>query len=212
MIRSKTLIVSGLFVGLSGALADIDVLPSKRETVEVLESDRNPFGLARSPEEPQTIAQAESEESRLRRLLSSAKVAGISGSDENPSALLGSVVLRPGATLPPFFRNQSEKLRVKSVASTEIVLEFVEVRSEIQPREIRIPVALKPRVDQLLVGEIFEKLVTPEVVGPNAAGLTLPAVEDSLRGSREVSLQNLVERRRELMGTISSDAQATPTP
>ncbi|MEI6032697.1 MAG: hypothetical protein WCS65_00270 [Verrucomicrobiae bacterium] len=71
---------------------------------------------------------------------------------------MGSLIIKPGDTLPALISNQSEKLKVESVDKAAITLVFVEKDGSAGARRIRISSSLKPEVSQFLYGEAVEKV------------------------------------------------------
>jgi hypothetical protein len=199
-------------------LPDLDrsaMEPEKREPAEVLDGERNPFGLVSLPpteiEETETI-QAETEEMRLRRILGNMRVSGAGGTTGSYSVLLGPMKIRAGDRLPKLFADQAEILTVTSISDREIVLAFEEKDPNIPPRTIGLGYDLRPRPQSLLPGEIFRKLVPFTAKGaPDLKPLEVPAVKSIAEGAEDAGLQGLTERSFELMGEpeFRADEQKT---
>ncbi len=188
-------------------LPDLDrsaMEPEKREPAEVLEGERNPFGLVSLPptevEEMETV-QAETEEMRLRRILSNMRVSGAVGTAGSYSVLLGPMMIRAGEKLPRLFADQAEILTITSITDREIVLTFEEKDSDIPPRTIELGYNVEPRPQSLLPGEVFRKLVPFTGKGtPDLEPLEVPAVKSIADGAEGAGLQGLIERSFEMMG------------
>ena len=188
------------------ASSDPSLYPDGRQQVELRATERNPFAQQITPEVvPANPQEGATEEARLRRILRATKIGGVSGSGGNRRALLGSLILKPGMTLPPILSNQFETLRVVSVDDTAVVLAFVERDSALSVRQIVLPLAIKPSVSQVMVGEAFEELTK---VGPSgkisAPPLTIQGVSDLLKGSREADLRNVADRDVQMMGVVTN--------
>ena len=196
-----------LFLRASG---DSSLYPDGRQQVELRSTERNPFTQQIAPAVVPTNAQeGASEEARLRRILRAMKIGGLSGSGANRRVLLGSLILKPGAILPPILGNQFETLKVVSVDDTAVVLAFVERDYSVSARQIVLPFAIKPGVSQVMVGETFEELTK---VGPSGRlsvpPLTLQGVNDLLKGSREADLRNIADRDVQMMGVTTNAENA----
>lgn len=213
-MKTRFVFPAALFAALwsaSGQPAiDPDLLPAGRTFIEVRDAERNPFGQPAVTAPSALPEQEESEEARLRRILGALKVAGISGSGSETRALVGTLILEKGRTLPNLLRDQSEKIVVTSVDEKSVVLSFVEQDATIEPRRITLTVDVAPRVDQMLFGEAVEKVVGIGKDGSTSLGkLPFPGVERTLKGAEESELQGLSTRKFELMGE-TRNAQQPP--
>ncbi len=201
------LLLSPLLLRASG---DPSLYPDGRQKVELRPTERNPFAQQIAPEVVQANPQeGATEEARLRRILRAMKIGGVSGTPGDRRALLGSLILKPGDIVPQILKNQFEALRVLSVDETAVVLAFVERDSAVSARQIVLPLAIKPGVSQVMVGEAFEELTK---VGPSgkivAPPLTIQGVDDLLKGSREADLRNMADRDVQMMGVITNAENA----
>lgn len=178
--------------------------PERREPAVVREGERNPFGLVSVPtEEPGAAAppQTETEENRLRRILGSMRVSGVSGTPGAYRIVLGSMQLKEGERLPKLFADQAEVLRVSRITEREITISFEETDPELPPRTIGLGYDLRPRPQSLLPGELFGRLVPFGPGGtPDLEPLEVPAVKAITEGTEAGRLQALTERSFELMG------------
>ena len=192
------------------ASGDPSLYPDGRQKVDLRPTERNPFAQQIAPEVVQANPQeGATEEARLRRILRAMKIGGVSGTPGDMRVLLGSLILKPGTTLPPILSNQFETLRVLSVDDTAVVLAFVERNSAISARQIVLPYAIKPGVSQVMIGDAFEELTK---VGPSGKiavpPLTIQGVDDLLKGSREADLRNMADRDVQMMGVITNAENA----
>ncbi|MCK9589923.1 MAG: hypothetical protein WC076_07860 [Terrimicrobiaceae bacterium] len=186
------------------ASSDPSLLPDGRQGVELRPSERNPFAQQIAPEvAPTTTQEGATEDSRLRRIFRAMKIGGASGKAGEKRVLLGSLIVKPGDTLPPILNNQIEMLRVLSVDDSSIVLAFVEKDPSASARQIVLGYKLKPEVSRVMFGEAFEELTK---VGPggkiDAPPLTIQGVNDLLKGSREADLRNMADRDVQMMGVV----------
>jgi hypothetical protein len=183
--------------------------PEMREPVEVAEGERNPFGLVGAPDGVEGPARplVETEEQKLRRILGSMRVSGLSGSPGNYRVLLGSLLVREGEALPRLFADQAEVLRVAVITEREVTLAFVEEQTNKPARTIGLGMDLKPQVRSMLAGEVFRKLVPFKPTGEaNVPPISSEAVQFYLNAAERNGLQSLVDRDVEFMG----DASAKP--
>ena len=189
------------------ASSDPSLFPDGRQKLELPSSERNPFVQQIAPEAAPAASAQEgtTEEARLRRIFRAMKIGAVSGTPDSKQVLLGSLILKPGRTLPPLLKNQFETLRVLSVDDTSVVLAFVERDHSASARQIILPYGIKPEVTQVMFGEAFEKLTQ---VGPNgkidAPPLTMQGVEEFLSGSREADLRNMADRDVQMMGVVTN--------
>lgn len=176
--------------------------PASRLPRVLAEGKRNPFGAAAAPvEEDQAVVATETEEAKLRRILGSMRVTGLSGSPGRYSVVLGSMVLREGEPVPRLYANQAEELRVDSVTESEAVLSFVERTTGIPPRVISLRFNLSPQVRSVLPGELFQAMVPVDNKGNMQLAEVEPAVAKEIeKGLKAQEFEGLVERRFKLMG------------
>jgi hypothetical protein len=190
-----------------------DMLPSGRTYSILRDGERNPFGQQITVEQPTVVAETESEEARLRRIIGGVKVSGVSEQSGRRRVLLGSIGLGPGDNLPPLIRGQQEQLRVSAIEENRMVLAFVERDPSIEPRVIIVPLGMEPRVNQFLFGEAFEKLAN---IGVERTGgerdLPMKGVDDFIKGSNDANLQNVTDRKYEMMGEVSDEKADQKTP
>ncbi|MFZ4777214.1 MAG: hypothetical protein ACOYM3_17745 [Terrimicrobiaceae bacterium] len=200
---TRALLLAGFPLCLQ-ASGDISLQPEGRQKVELRPSERNPFTQQVSVEAPVAeTKEGTTEESRLRSILRAIKISGISGKPGHKQVLLGSLIIKPGDTLPKLLSNQFEDLRVVSVDDASIILAFVERDSSADARQIILPIAIKPEVTQFMYGEAFEKLVKVGANGQiDAPPLSNQGADDFLKGSQEADLKNMADRDVQLMGVI----------
>lgn len=192
--------------------------PEKRTPTVVPQGERNPFGLLSvpPPEQEETVKiEVETEEMKIRRVLGNMRVSGLSGEAGSYRALVGSIPVGKGDTLPRLFDDQAEVLVVAEITEKRVVLNFVDRKpsSDVPPRSIALGIDLEPRVRSVLPGALFTNVVQFDAKGamsmkPLATG-SVEAVVQSVepRGLTE----SMIEHRRALLGeTYPSDTDETP--
>jgi hypothetical protein len=123
----------------------IGQLPGEKRPDLLRPKERNPFSR-REAKAVEVTADRESEESRIRAILSSTSVTGIIRGSGEVKALLGSLVLKEGKLVPPLIEGQTERLVVGSITRTAIEINFVEMDDHAEPRKIVVPIDLRPRI------------------------------------------------------------------
>jgi len=188
--------------------------PNAREEAEILPGERNPFGLVSGAPAPEGAAPvAETEEQKLRRTLGSMRIGGLTGSPGSYRVLLGPMPLREGDLLPRMFSTQAELLKVRKITEKEVSLAFVEKDTNQPPRVIGLAIDLKPRVNSMMSGEAFNKLVTFGADGePSAPPLAVPSVTSFMEGAQASQLQSLVDRPFDMMGDATPKKSDEETP
>ena len=91
-----------------------------------------------------------SEETKIRSILESLKVNGISRGDNGYKVQLGGLILKPGRLLPRIIEGQSDDLMVKNISPTNIEITWVGDEEADKPRVMLIPVDLDPKVGVVL--------------------------------------------------------------
>ncbi|MEI6071675.1 MAG: hypothetical protein WCS31_07770 [Verrucomicrobiae bacterium] len=178
------------------------LLPEGREPVALRPGERNPFTQKAVQYEAVSGApEPVSEESRLRRILSAVKISGLSGGNGKFQVLLGSLIIKPGDTLPPLIGNQTERLRVTTVDTTSLTLSFIEKDPAANARQIVLRFNTRPEISRFMYGEAVEELTKLSSQGQSQLPpLESPAVAQILKESQDVDLKNMTERKVKLMG------------
>lgn len=180
--------------------------PESRMEEEVGEEEMSPFGDTVSGKPGITIKQPITEEKRIRNVLSSMRVSGLSGSPGSYRALVGPMMVVEGDMLPRLFAGQMEKLKVLDISERAVVLEFVDTGESKSSRTIGLPVALSPRVDSLLPGELFLKLVPLSSEGlPMVQPQKNESAEAVAQAIEQQQLQSLVDRPTELLNAPATE-------
>ena len=158
---------------LHGAPSEIGLLPDEKKPVVVSAEERNPFGRI-APKTPEAVeVEVESEESKIRALVSGLALSGYTERDGRKKILMGPYVVDPGKNLPQLIRNQTEKVRVVSVSDEKVELGFVEENGEVQGRTIVLPYDFSPVVRFKLGGDAG---------APDGAAAAAAAAEAALGG------------------------------
>ena len=130
------------------------VLPSQKKQqlmVFILDDkDRNPFVIAKEENKIVEGVSSHSEETKIRSILESLKVNGISRGDNGYKVQLGGLILKPGRLLPRIIEGQSDDLMVKNISPTNIEITWVGDEEADKPRAMLIPVDLDPKVGVVL--------------------------------------------------------------
>ena len=130
------------------------VLPSQKKQqlmVFILDDkDRNPFVIAKEENKIVEGVSSHSEETKIRSILESLKVNGISRGDNGYKVQLGGLILKPGRLLPRIIEGQSDDLMVKNISPTNIEITWVGDEEADKPRVMLIPVDLDPKVGVVL--------------------------------------------------------------
>ena len=130
------------------------VLPSQKKQqlmVFILDDkDRNPFVIAKEENKIDEGVSSHSEETKIRSILESLKVNGISRGDNGYKVQLGGLILKPGRLLPRIIEGQSDDLMVKNISPTNIEITWVGDEEADKPRVMLIPVDLDPKVGVVL--------------------------------------------------------------
>ena len=172
------------------AAIDPSLYPDGRKKVEVRPAESIPFAQQIVQEAPAIAPQeGATEEARLRRILKAMKIGGVSKGLGDKQVLLGSLILKPGKTLPPLLNNQIEVLRVLSVNDNTVVLEFVEKDPAVAARQLFLPFEIKAEVRQFMYGDAVEEVakagVAPQPNLPQAANPPDPVIRSILANSQE---------------------------
>ena len=149
LAASPPLPASGI---VSDEVAALGMLPSQRQGIRINPQERNPFAsetreTTKSPDTPEN----ESQESKIRALFRQLHVSGIRHRHHGQSlALVNDLILREGEEIDPVLPDQTERLVVSKIESSQIELNFIETKESTQPRTIILPVRHQVHVTQKL--------------------------------------------------------------
>jgi hypothetical protein len=189
--------------------------PGDRIYTEVPLEERNPFGVLSVPE-PEELDQVqikvESEEDKIKRVLTNMKVGGLSGGPGTYRVLLGPMALTKGDRLPQIFHNQREQLVVDEITDGKITLRFVEAGSR-APRMFDISFIRglsminedgSHRARALMPGDLYTSVVkfdeTGQIAMQQIPTLAAQGLMDAF--SNEQLTEALYDGRRQLLGEI----------
>lgn len=129
----------------NSAPPSIGLLPQDKTPVEVDDSERNPFGK-KVVKTAEAVVETESEEQKIRSLVTKLPFGGITRGYGVVKVLLGSFMLEKGGLLPDVIPGQTERLRVMEVSEKYVELGFVEEDGTVSSRLIKLSFDLKPVV------------------------------------------------------------------
>jgi hypothetical protein len=179
------------------------LLPELRKPIDVKPDERNPFAVATKAFERLTGVVTDTGRDRIEKLLRAMRVSGVSGSSGSRRVLLGPFSLAEGQELPRLFADQVDRVKVKTIADKEVVLEFLDGDSSKSGSPLSLPIGLDSgpaSVRSLLVGEAFRKAVPMDEGGEVALPPRQSAgVQAVLEGAQAQDLQGLVNRPTELL-------------
>lgn len=189
------------------AMPDLDrssLVPEERLPTEIPEEEGNPFADAQPVKvEEEVKVQVETEEMKIKRILTFMPVRGLSGFPGSYRVLIGSMALSKGQSLPRLFRDQAEKLQVTDITDKQIFFKFVE-GGKVQPGSAERTFSRSfnldthyvaegangetlriPRVEQVLPGEIFSEIVEFDEIGqPRENELETPVVDQVIERTK----------------------------
>lgn len=136
-----------------GRAAEIGLLPDEKKPVAVAADERNPFGRI-APKAPEAAAvEVESEESKIRAVVSGLPLYGYTEDNGRKKVLMGPYVVDPGKDLPQLIRGQTETVRVVSVDAEKVELGFVEKDGKVEGRTMVLKMDIAPVVRFKLGGD-----------------------------------------------------------
>lgn len=134
--------------------AEVGVLPSQKEQMVqkylVDSEERNPFATRTKGSAGKIAVDTQSEESRIRSVLESLSVSGISKGGSGYKAQLGSIILSEGELIPRLIPGQADDLRVTRITPKLVEITWVADEEALSPRQISLPVDLEPKVAVML--------------------------------------------------------------
>lgn len=133
-------------------------LPTARRSVIIAPDERNPFGVTQvSVTNEFGVVQGETEESKLRSLITRFSVSGITvGSDGRSTVILGPLTVRQGQQLPELMPNQIERIVVNEITADEVKFGFVDREGNSSIRTFAVPYNLTPKVRFALPSDMID--------------------------------------------------------
>ena len=110
------------------------------------DKDRNPFVVPKKEAAVVQGVNSHSEETKIRTILESLKVNGISKGKDGYKVQLGGIILSQGRVLPRIMGGQSDDLIVKEISSKKIEIVWAGDEEADKPRVMSISFDLEPRV------------------------------------------------------------------
>ena len=137
-----------------GEMGDIGVLPEQKKkrlmNFIIGDKDRNPFVVPKKETAVVQGVNSHSEETKIRTILESLKVNGISKGKDGYKVQLGGIILSQGRVLPRIMDGQSDDLIVKEISSKKIEIVWAGDEEADKPRVMSISFDLEPRVGVVL--------------------------------------------------------------
>ena len=137
-----------------GEMGDIGVLPEQKKkrlmNFIIGDKDRNPFVVPKKEAAVVQGVNSHSEETKIRTILESLKVNGISKGKDGYKVQLGGIILSQGRVLPRIMDGQSDDLIVKEISSKKIEIVWAGDEEADKPRVMSISFDLEPRVGVVL--------------------------------------------------------------
>ena len=137
-----------------GEIGDIGVLPEQKKkrlmNFIIGDKDRNPFVVPKKEAAVVQGVNSHSEETKIRTILESLKVNGISKGKDGYKVQLGGIILSQGRVLPRIMDGQSDDLIVKEISSKKIEIVWAGDEEADKPRVMSILFDLEPRVGVVL--------------------------------------------------------------
>lgn len=125
---------------------EVGLLPGQKVPLAVEETERNPFSKRVIQTAEPEAKDPGGEEAKIRDLLESLPLQGVTKSGGRLKVLLGSLALEEGRQVPPLFANQTEKIRVLFIDDKKMELGFVEKDGTAQTRKMVLFLDFSPTV------------------------------------------------------------------
>ena len=117
----------------------------------ISDEERNPFVISKNDVDIEDGTNSSySEETKIRTILESLVVNGISRGANSYKVQLGSIILEEGKILPRLIRDQTDDLKVTEITSSKVQITWVGDEEADKPRVMTIPIELEPKVGVIL--------------------------------------------------------------
>jgi len=117
----------------------------------ISDEERNPFVISKNDVDIEDGTNSSySEETKIRTILESLVVNGISRGANSYKVQLGSIILEEGKILPRLIRDQTDDLKVTEITSSKVQITWVGDEEADKPRVMTIPIELEPKVGVVL--------------------------------------------------------------
>lgn len=162
---------SAPFEAVSEKAAAVGLLPHQKQGKVLEPKERNPFAEQVRVEAAGEVKDANSEESKIRAVLMTMKVTGVTrAGDGRLKGMLGRFVLEEDRELSQIIPNQTDILKVTKVTDEQVEITWVDVEGSEQPRKHVIELDMEAKVGVMLPspgGETDGQLLSP--IDPRAA-------------------------------------------
>ena len=131
--------------------SNLGILPKqKKERIlefTLTDEERNPFVISKNDIDVEDGTNSSySEETKIRTILESLVVNGISRGAHSYKVQLGGLILEEGKILPRLISDQTDDLKVTEITSSKVQITWVGDEEADKPRVMTIPIELEPKV------------------------------------------------------------------
>ena len=131
--------------------SNLGILPKqKKERIlefTLTDEERNPFVISKNDIDIEEGSNSSySEETKIRSILDSLVVNGISRGANSYKVQLGGLILEKGKILPRLINDQTDDLKVTEITSSKVQITWVGDEEADKPRVMTIPIELEPKV------------------------------------------------------------------
>ncbi|MDA7681937.1 hypothetical protein N8603_06090 [Verrucomicrobiales bacterium] len=135
--------------------SNLGILPKqKKERILAFtlnDEERNPFVISKNDIDAEDGTNSSySEETKIRTILESLVVNGISRGAHSYKVQLGGLILEEGKILPRLISDQTDDLKVTEITSSKVQITWVGDEEADKPRVMTIPIELEPKVGVVL--------------------------------------------------------------
>lgn len=135
--------------------SNLGILPKqKKERILAFtlnDEERNPFVISKNDIDVEDGTNSSySEETKIRTILESLVVNGISRGAHSYKVQLGGLILEEGKILPRLISDQTDDLKVTEITSSKVQITWVGDEEADKPRVMTIPIELEPKVGVVL--------------------------------------------------------------
>jgi len=135
--------------------SNLGILPKqKKERIlefTLTDEERNPFVISKNDIDIEEGSNSSySEETKIRSILDSLVVNGISRGANSYKVQLGGLILEKGKILPRLINDQTDDLKVTEITSSKVQITWVGDEEADKPRVMTIPIELEPKVGVVL--------------------------------------------------------------
>lgn len=133
---------------------NIEMRPADKRPLALKENERNPYEKRSAAEEDFDEADADSEEAKLREILTQLRVGGSSRGPNGLKILFGDMNLEEGMFVPQLLPNQNDLLKVTEVTEEAVTLSWVDAETGVMTgRTMQLTYDLTPTIAYGLPGQ-----------------------------------------------------------